>query len=368
MDAAAPGRRELWQIALFAVALRAAVFLTARYHGHLSMDGFNSLGDTKSYTAWAAVMTGDRPLAALSAYDRRVFPGYPVLIAAVHLLRVPLPLAAALVTWFSAGIAAAVSAKVFADARVGWAMTCLIPHYLINSTLGMSEAPVLAVTVVALLAGTDGRIILSGLLFGFAGLIRPVACFAAAGAVLMLWRENRTRRAVLLGVIAAATVGAGILALQLWTGDAMAGPRTYANHPDAYAGHMIEWPLQAMITVPSMERTPRWRIAYNWAHVVLVTFGSVLLGMRAARDRKPDPRDSAALPWLAGNSLFSTCVGAPWGFRHFPRFTIPASPALFWAVRKWLPRRAIWWVLIAAALFWKSVQGVLGGKGLAPAA
>ena len=60
------------------------------------------------------------------------------------LAKIPLPMAALCVTWISAGIAASSGARAFGDIRVGWALTCLIPHYLINSSLGMSEAPLLA--------------------------------------------------------------------------------------------------------------------------------------------------------------------------------------------------------------------------------
>jgi hypothetical protein len=359
MDIAAPRRGELFWIALFTVALRVTVFFAARSHGHLSMADYTARGDTASYTAWAAVMTGDRPLASLDPYDRRVFPGYPALIAVVHLTRIPLPWAAALVTWISAGIAAAAAGKVFSDARVAWAMTCLIPHYLINSTLGMSEAPMLALTTVALLASQRDKTLLSGFLFGFAGLVRPVACFAVIGVVFALWREKKPRRGLIIASAALATVAVGMLVMKLWTGDAFTGPRTYATHPDAYAGHMIQWPLQAMFTVPFTEPTAPWRLVYNWIHAGLVVLGSILLGLRLLRDKRPLPRDAVAFPWLAGNTLFTMCVGAPWGFRHFPRFTIPAAPPLFWALREWLPRRPVWWVLIAAVLFWPAVLGVI---------
>jgi hypothetical protein len=359
MDVAAPRRGELVWVAVFAVALRVAIFFAARWYGHLSTAHYTLRGDTDSYIAWASAMTGECKLSSLSEYDRRVFPGYPAMIALVHLAGWPLPWAAAGVTWLAAGVAAAAAGKAFSDARVAWAMTCLIPHYNINSTLGMSEAPMLAMVCLGLLASQRHRPILAGALFGYAGLIRPVACFGMLGVVFALVVGRRIRPAVVMTVSAGLIVAAGVIALQSWSGDALRGPRVYANHPDAYAGHLLQWPMYAMIHTPYIEKTPPWRIVYTWLHFALVVIGSVLLGVRLLRDERPLPRDLVAWPWLTSNTLFVMCVGTPWGFRHFPRFSLPAQPALFWALREWLPRRPWWYLIIAAALFWPAVVGVI---------
>jgi hypothetical protein len=62
---------------------------------------------------------------------------------------------------------------------------------------------------------------------------------------------------------------------------------------------------------------------------------------------------------VVGNTAFVLCIGSVWGFRHFPRFTIPAAPAMFWTIRNLLPSRWGWWIVIAAACGVMAVAGVI---------
>ncbi len=345
-------------VAIFVVALilRLAVFAGAIGFGHLTLARYTAKGDTTSYIAVAAAMTGERSFSSLEQYDRRVFPGYPALIAVVHLTGIPLPVAALITTWVSAGIAAAAAATAFADARVGWALTCLIPHYLINSSLGMSEAPLLACVCVALLLWNRDRLVLSGLCFGFAALVRPMACFAVAGVVFSLILNRRWRQAVVLAGASALTFVVGLVVMQIWTGDALQGVHVYANHPGAYAGHMMVYPFSALLT-GTRAATPG-RIVYIWIHVLVTLLAVWLAGLRLIR-RPTDPRDAVSFPWLLCNTAMVLCVGPPWGFIHFPRFTIPAAPAMFWTLRPWLPRGRGAWVGIGLACLVFAIFGTI---------
>lgn len=351
-----PHPGELLLIATFAIALRVAVFAGAMIHGHLSLAQYTAKGDTRSYVANAAVMCGERSWSSLDPYDLRVFPGYPALIAVMHRAGISLPLAALVVTWLSAGIAAAAATKVFDDARVGWAMTCLIPHYLINSSLGMSEAPLLAMVCVALLLLRNDRQVLAGIAFGFAGMIRPMACFALVGGLLALQGRRQWRSGLVLLVTTAVTFAGEVIALQLWTGDALRGIHVYAQHPGAYGGHMFAWPFQSLLTTPARDGARRDRIAYTWIHVVIALLAC---GIAAWRVKQRDQRDLISLPWLIGNTAFVLCIGSVWGFRHFPRFTIPAAPAMFWTLKKLLPRSPFWWGVVAAACGVMAILGVI---------
>ena len=297
-----PRRGELLTIALFAVSLRLIIFLAEIFGGHLSVTTYTSKGDTASYLANAAVMTGDRSMASLNSYETRVFPGYPAMIAVVHRLGIPLPMSALLVTWICSGIAAAAAGKVFNDARIGWAMTCLIPHYLINSSLGMSEAPMLAVICLALLASQGDRLFLAGILFGFAGMIRPMACFAVAGLLFALLREGKWKPAVIILSSAVGMFGFEVLLVQLWTGDVMRGVHVYAQHPDAYAGHMLEWPFQSLLTTPKHDGASIGRIVYIWLHVIVTLLACGMSADRALRAGRSRPRDAVSFIWLVGNT------------------------------------------------------------------
>jgi hypothetical protein len=355
----APRRGELLTAALFALALRIFIFAIALRAGHLTLTQYTEKGDTHSYLAMAAVMSGDRQLNSLDDYDTRVFPGYPAMIAFVHRFGISLPVSALCVTWTAAAIAAGVAGKVFADARIAWAMTCLIPHYLINSSLGMSEAPLLAVVCLALWASQKDQLLLAGVLFGFAGMIRPMACFAMAGLLLALIRDRQWRPILVLLMTAVLTFALEALLLQKWTGDALRGIHVYANHPGAYDGHLLAWPFQSLLTTPARDAASVGRIAYIWIHVIVLLTACGLIADRTIRAGKPNPRDSVACAWLIGNTAFILCIGSVWGFRHFPRFTIPAAPALFWTLRSFLPRNPRWWWIIGATCGVMAVFGVI---------
>jgi hypothetical protein len=85
----APRARELWAMAAAAVLFRAAVFAAVTLWFDVPLERYVAKGDTASYLATARAMLGDG--GGMTEYDRRVFPGYPALIAASGLLRVPLP-------------------------------------------------------------------------------------------------------------------------------------------------------------------------------------------------------------------------------------------------------------------------------------
>ena len=346
-------------IAVFALSLRVLIFAIAIIRGHLSLAHYTSKGDTASYVANAAVICGERPLASLSEYDLRVFPGYPALIAIVHRLGISLPMSALCVTWICAAIAAAAAGRIFDDARVGWAMTCLIPHYLINSSLGMSEAPLLAAVCLALLASQRDRSILAGILFGFTGIIRPMACFAMAGLLFALIQQRRWRSVWVMTAAAIVTFAVELLLVQHWTSDVFRGVRVYAQNPSAYGGHMFAWPFHSLLTTPRLDGASGGRITYIWIHVTVTLLACGLISDRVIRAGRPDLRDSVSFPWLIGNTAFILCIGSVWGFLHFPRFTIPAAPALFWTVRKMLPRKPGWWWLIGSASGVMAVFGVI---------
>jgi hypothetical protein len=356
-----PTRCDLIAITIIALFLRVAVFFSASITGHIPLSEYTAKADSASYIAYASAIDGERPFQSMDEYDRRVFPGYAAMIALVHLAKIPLSIAALLVTWFCAAIAASIGAMVFDDRRVGYAIICLIPHYLINSSLAMSEAPMLAVTLFGVLLAIRKQRIAAGILLGLALLIRPMACFAIAGVMLM-----ELSSAALIGIIATVTFAGGVLALQLWTGNALQGVHIYANHPGAYGGHMIVWPFESLILTPFREPTSVGRIIYTWIHVAITLVACTLTTITFTKARRPEEENTGepqhqnrlAFPWLVGNTLFVLCIGSAWGFRHFPRFTVPAQPAMFWTLRRWLPENRFWWILIVLGCFVSAVIGV----------
>jgi hypothetical protein len=223
----------------------------------------------------------------------------------------------------------------------------------------MSEAPLLAFTLVGLVLIVGKRhAVFGGILLGFAGLIRPMACFAVVGVMLALLSQRRVREMLISAACAAAIIASGAIALHLLSGDALRGVRIYHNSPRTYGGEIFALPFQSLITTPAREHVSVGFVVYIYAHVVIVLSACVLLVWRALRRSSTVGLDLLAFGWLAGNTLFQLCIGSGWGFRHFPRFAIPAQPALFWALHPYLPRRAWPWLVAGGGVFYMAVECV----------
>ncbi len=341
------------------MAARLIVFVVVLIHCQLSVERYARLYDGNSYLINAEAMTGD--WREFNAFHGRVFPGYPAMIALLHQLHHLFPMrrfavAAIAIDWVSAAAAAVFAAELFCDRRVGFAMAFLIPHYLMNSSLAMSEAPLLAFTLGGLLMVRRSRICGGGLL-GAASLVRPMACFAGAGYAFAEFASKRVARPsglarlARVGVFtlsAAVVVLIGLLLVHRWRGTALAGARYYASSPNAYDGQLITWPFRALLTTPFRRHVPVGRVLYIYAHVAVTVTACGLLARKVFQTRQQlDWRDALAGPWLLGNTIFVLCTGSIWGFECFHRFTIPALPAMFWALQTVLPTRRRYWVIIA---------------------
>ncbi len=346
-------RRAYILLFLAAVLSRLLVSTITMVAYHIPLSRYSDKGDGESYKRYALVIRG-KPT-TFTHYDTRVFPGYPLLIAAADCVGVLPEVSSLLITFLCAGVAAVAAAKLFEDMRIGWAMVFLIPHYVINSSLSMSEAPMLAFTLCGvLLAVRSDQDVLGGLLMGMAGLIRPVAAFAALGYLFYRWRRNESRSAVTFALMAGMVIVLGLLGLHLAFGDAMHGVRAYASEPGAYNGNIFTWPFGSLILTPLQHPEQRAKIPYIAIHVLVTFLGCGLLWRR--KDSSGGLSALAAV-WLTANTAFVLCIGNKWGYQHFPRFMIPAQACLFLAYQRCLPRKSFIWCSLAALTMTLAVFG-----------
>ena len=355
-----PTRADLVGVAVIAVVIRVILCTAAVHIRGWSLFHFATLRDGDSYVRMARALLGDS--SGVSLIDRRVFIGYPALIAALGALGVPLHLAALGLNWASAAVSACLTAVLFRDRRLGWAMATLTPSYLLYSTMGMSESTLLAFTLAGLVLVRRRQDVGGGILLGAAGLIRPMACFAALGALFEKSREGwRSLRRV--AVAAASALGAGVVAYQLWSGDALQNVQIYATDQRAYAGQLFAWPFESLIMTPIRADVALWQVVHIWTYVGLTLLACGILGRDLARSRSRSPAELRDLrlsaPWLIGNTLFTLCVGHIWGFYQFHRFILVALPPLLWVFRRYYPKRWTGWLLIGAASAAVALVGVL---------
>lgn len=377
----APDWRTLLAVFAAAVALRAALCGLSLWRGELTLMQFAAIRDGDQYLALIQAWLGNfEPLHALGAdtvaYAQRLLlsPLYPALAALAHGgLGLPLAVAALAPNWLFAGFTAALSARVFNDRRVGWAVAILTPSFLLTSVLISTEATCLLFSLLALdLARRErsSHAVLAGIALGLAGLGRPVALFAAMGLFVMALASGRARRGAAIGLVAAAVYALGMLTVQWRFGSVLDSVSAYAQADAAYgSGGLLAAPFTSLLHTPGAYNVPAWKVAYIYAHVAAVLFACawMLWDIDAASARDGSRRFViAAALWLWGNTLFVLCVGDRWGFDEFHRFITPALPPLLWALRSLLPGgRRLWgtwlWAPIAVASLGLAYFGLADG-------
>lgn len=192
------------------------------------------------------------------------------------------------------------------------------------STMVLSEPPLVVASLGGLIAARRGRPVLAGLALGFAGLFRPMACFAALAACAGLAIDGRRRDALTIGLISATVVAAVSVALSAGYGYGLGEAGSYSAK--YYGGDLFALPFESL-ALATLAETPTWKVAYIWAHVVLV-----LTGLLLSTSRRKRGLEMESLLWLSGNTLFVLCIGDVWGFHEFHRFILPALPALLLAL------------------------------------
>jgi hypothetical protein len=335
-------------IAAAAFLIRAFVLLSASSAGHLSIERLAQARDGGSYLRFAEALRTPNGFASLPSYDRRVFPGYPALLAALRLDAVPL--LAMIVNWLAAAAAAALCFVLFDDARIGWAMAVLTPSYVMYSTVLMTEPLILLLGLGALYLGRRERPALAGVALGLAAIVRPLAL--PLGLAFVAERRKSPRAIVIASVTATMVIAISAAWFVWWSGSLSSGMRVYTNDPRAYGGsHLFTWPFASLWQTSFAPGVATWKIAYIWLHVAAALGALVLL----ARDAR---RSMPLLVWHASNMLLVLCIGGIWGFHEFHRLIVPSLPPVFWAYRRVLPSRVPAWIAIAL------VSAAVAAKGL----
>jgi hypothetical protein len=343
---AAPTRRDLIAIGATGLAMRLIVLIVVIAGMGVTFSQYVNKGDGQSYILIAEAMLGRTDAGALDSYHHRVFLGYPAIMALLGAVHVPVAVAGLAITFIAAALAPVLAARFFNDRRVGWASVALVPHWVINSSLVMTEAPTLALSLLGLVLAKRQRWVSAGVSLGVAGLVRPMACFATIGLLIALFAQRRVRPALLVAAITLGTFIAGTAAGAMWRGNLLENARIYRDDPRAYGGELFALPFTSLIRETLSGHRAVGMSVYIWMHVAVVIAAIALLAYAARR--RPVLETVTALGWLIGNTLFVVCIGSYWGYQHFPRFGILAQPAVFFGWQQWLPRRTASWLIICA--------------------
>ena len=340
-----PTRRDLFLILVVALALRGVVMIVMGLKAH-DLPHLPYRSDGGAYVANAQRINGE---GMPTAYDQRVFVGYPWLIAMTHRVGLPYGWGAMALGIGCAGLLCAATAAVFGDRRVGWAMAVLPPHWVLDTSAVLNESLMLLLCVAAFAAvmrRERGWLVAAAALFAAAGMVRPMACFATLGAIAMLVDARLYRRA---GALAFGT-GAALLILLVafaalyW--NPLDNARQYNAQPLAYNGRLITFPFGAFVDYARTRGLAHVNLIYKAGYL----FAAVVVlatGVRVWRTTRR-PLDAGMAVWWGTNLLFVLCIGSHWGVDIAQRAIMWAAPAAYWITRDWLPTR--WQTRLAWAL------------------
>ena len=321
---------QLVGIALLALLLRAMCVAVVMRQTGLDLVDLLHIGDGKSYLAYAHFIVGD--VSSLSAYDSRVFPGLPAILALLMRLGLGQVAASFLVIATSAAVVTVAAAKLFKDARLGWLLACVPPIFLICSADLGNETPMLALALLGVLLAqrkTLAAVIGGGVLLGLAGVVRPMAAFVVAALLVWMIQQKRWRDGAIVAGVSLLVVAAALGFVQWLLGDALAGVKVYAEDKRAYGGELFTWPGKSLLLTPRNSDVGTFKLLYVWAHVALLAMSLGLLAWRWVRTR--EGLATFALVLFVLNTLFLLTVGDRWGFQILPRLTLPALPAMLFA-------------------------------------
>jgi hypothetical protein len=352
-----PTRTDLICIVIASIVVRVIVLSIAVHKQHIPLSQYIvDAGDGGSYVAYGQLLLGSKT--HLTYLDLRLFPGTSMLIAALLAVKVPMAIASLGLCAGCSVVANVLAALLFQDKRIGYLMVAFIPDWLLVSTGVVSEAPLLAFTLAGLWMAMRRKGIASaavgGLLLGFAGIIRPMACFALLGYFFVGIWQRQLARAMIVAAMSGLVVAATLIWLHFWLGDALHGVKLYAREPGAYGGHLFDFPGHMLLATPFSHSVPKLKILLVWGVAALLGAACVLAALNF-RNSNRSGGDLLTLPWLLSNTFFIICVGSHWGFDVFMRLTLPALPAELFALRLWFPAR---YGKLACVLLWLACIGV----------
>jgi hypothetical protein len=355
-----PGRSptplSLLMILLAAVAVRAAALQAVAVKTHASWSQVPYSSDGVAYLDNAKRINGD---GMPSDYDRRAFVGFPWMIAMLHRLGLPYGAAGLGLGLLLPGVLAAVMAVWLRDSRIGWAMAILPPHHVTDTAGVMNETSMvlLCVLATALLRWRWIGVTLAAALFAAAGMVRPMACFAVVGAIVLLLQSREHAKAVVLSIATLAILAALYLLFRHFYWDPLDSVRQYDAHPEAYDGHLFSYPFGSFVERVRAGGALRFNFLYKLLYLA-AAFAVLALAVVAWK-RSRRPLDAWALAWWSTNLAFVLCIGSHWGVDIFHRAIMWAAPAGYWTLRDYLPThwgsRLIWALLPVALVFVISV-------------
>lgn len=350
-------RRQLLLIALVALVLR-GLALTAMAYEAGEWRRFPYRSDGSAYIANAQRINGGE--ITPREYDRRGFIGFPWVIAMVQRVTTDYGATAQTLGLVFGAAMCVIAAAWLRDVRIGWAMAILPPHFVLDTSAVLNESFMLSLCMVGLWLcqrGTWRNVLIASLVFGAAAAVRPMACFAVAGAIALLWEAKRPRESLAIGIGSLGAFAALMVTFTLIYWNPLDNAHVYQSNPTAYGGDLFTYPFGSFVHVIQAKGI-RFNLIYK-AFYMLAAIAVAMMSIVAWK-RTRAPLDAAMTAWWITNLAFATCIGSHWGVDIAHRSLAWAAPAAFYTLREWLPVKWYWrltWAMLPVPFVFVTSQG-----------
>jgi len=343
--------------ALLFVATRLGVFelYSLRHYNMLQADP----GD---YVSAAEYITHHGRLLNDASIESRVFPGLPMVMAAVNRLVGNMVLTGYLVSWLSALGSIFLFHKIFGNFRATLLYTTFVPSWLMTSTLIMGEGLTFLLMLTAVWAFREKALTRRLVLLvaaGFLLLVRyPAVFFLVPFLIASSWHRRDDWKRFLLYAGACAVLP---LAYLVWTGVTLHEffPQQrgqlafFLDTAGDYPARILTWPGQSLLHGLGLAGVPLAKKLSVLASLVLLVGVTVRFFTWGTQSELPDHADAAgaepARPFgwaCAAHFFFHLCIGGSFGFSSFDRYVSQLDPLV---VRGLAGDRQVRWVWIGVA-------------------
>ncbi|HEX8325880.1 MAG TPA: hypothetical protein VF595_18390 [Tepidisphaeraceae bacterium] len=297
------------------------------------------LGDGASYISVGQQLAGG-PEAM--RYDRRVFLGFPLVIAgAIRLGMEPqiFSLVFCTVAWAAFLV---LMSHLLGDYGYGVVAAVFPPTMVLDTTMVMNEQLTLLLSVAGLILALRGgrvELVVAAALIAYATLVRPVAVFTGAGAAVGVYRAFGMKRSLAFCVALAVSGLAihGLVTQLYWS--IFESSQIYRTEEGAYgsSGSLFTYPYGSFVMAIRNGELAQQAFLFKCG---IALAGIVCLALLVRRAwRCPTPLHLALVTWGLCGYAFVICIGSFWGARIHPRGLTWILPCLIAPVVPLIPRR-----------------------------
>ena len=340
---AAQAQFSLGQILVMALLLRVAGIVLTLQIAQVSLPYYLEIHDGRDYIAFARALDNSTLRQSRQWVNVR-FPGFPLAVYVLGLILGKAWGMAALVLNIGGALAAIyLFDRIFQNRWATLWFSIFPPSWFLFTSLNATEGFFLFANLWGIyLIWNRKRIHLGYVILGISALVRPFAVFVIAAFLLGDFLRKRSWRVTLPALLCS-------LPMLLWFGFCRIYYGSFFHNVNQYADiwdyRVFDWPFKALI-LHSLENPRILKLCLVWGTVLF----SVVAAFHAVRNWLHEIRSDKWFVlafWQIFSCLFYFSLSSSNPFTSIDRYILTALPAQIASLGSWIPKRKIFFYIIA---------------------